>query len=140
MPRFQVVTLGEAMLRLSVRPGERIEDAPAFDVHVAGSEANVAYALARMGLRAAWASSLPPNPLGERIASTLRSGGVDVAPLVWADRGRVGTYFVQLGSPPRPTTVTYDRVGSTFALTPPARAGGTPSDWRSWFAPAGRSD
>ena len=120
MPRFQVVTLGEAMLRLSVRPGERLEDAPAFDVHVAGSEANVAYALARMGVRAAWASALPPNPLGERIASTLRAGGVDLAPLVWLDRGRVGTYFVQLGSPPRPTTVTYDRVGSSFALASPS--------------------
>jgi 2-dehydro-3-deoxygluconokinase len=114
--RFQVVTLGEAMLRLSVRPGDRLEDAPAFDVHVAGSEANVAYALARMGVRAGWASALPSNPLGERIASTLRAGGVDVTPLVWLDRGRVGTYFVQLGSPPRPTTVTYDRVGSAFAV------------------------
>ena len=49
MTRLQVVTLGEAMLRLSVRPGDRLEDAAAFDVHVAGSEANVAYALARMG-------------------------------------------------------------------------------------------
>lgn len=120
MSRLQVVTLGEAMLRLSVRPGDRLEDATAFDVHVAGSEANVAYALARMGVRAGWASALPPNPLGERIAATLRAGGVDVAPLAWLDRGRVGTYFVQLGSPPRPTTVTYDRVGSAFALATPA--------------------
>lgn len=119
MARFQVVTLGEAMLRLSVRPGDRLEDAAAFDVHVAGSEANVAYALARMGVRSGWASALPRNPLGERIASTLRAGGVDVAPLVWLDRGRVGTYFVQLGSPPRPTTVTYDRAGSAFAVATP---------------------
>jgi 2-dehydro-3-deoxygluconokinase len=120
VPRFQVVTLGEAMVRLSVRPGDRLEDAPAFDVHVAGSEANVAYALARMGVLAGWASALPGNPLGERVASTLRAGGVDLTPVVWAERGRVGTYFVQLGSPPRPTTVTYDRAGSTFALTGPS--------------------
>src|SRR5947208_2995426 len=74
------------MLRLSVRPGDRIEDAPAFDVHVAGSEANVAYAAARVGLRAAWASVLPDNPLGRRVVTTLAGGGAaairDVAPLL----------------------------------------------------------
>src|SRR5438552_906002 len=31
------------MLRLSVPTGERLEDAPAFDVHVAGTEANVTF-------------------------------------------------------------------------------------------------
>src|SRR5260370_952003 len=36
----QLVTLGEAMLRLSVRPGDRIEDAGALEVHVAGPAAN----------------------------------------------------------------------------------------------------
>jgi len=41
--RLQLVTIGEAMLRLSVRAGDRLEDAPTFDVHIAGSEANVAF-------------------------------------------------------------------------------------------------
>lgn len=118
-PRVEVTTLGEALIRLSVRPGDRIQDAPAFDVHVAGSEANVAYALARVGVGSAWASVLPSNPLGERIATTLRSGGVDLAPVTWVEEGRVGTYFVELGSPPRPTMVTYDRAGSTMALASP---------------------
>lgn len=115
-----MVTLGEAMLRLSVRPGKLIESAPAFDVHVAGSEANVAFALARMGVPSAWVSALPPNPLGHRVAITLRSAGVDVDSVVWTE-GRLGTYFVQLGSPPRPTTVTYDRSDSTMALATPDR-------------------
>jgi hypothetical protein len=43
-----VVTLGEAMLRLSVPPGVRLDRTGAFDVHVAGSEVNVAAAL-RLG-------------------------------------------------------------------------------------------
>lgn len=113
-----MVTLGEAMLRFSVRPGELIESAPAYDVHVAGSEANVAFALARMGVRSGWISALPPNPLGYRVATTLRSAGVDVDSVVWT-QGRLGTYFVQLGSAPRPTTVTYDRSDSTMALATP---------------------
>ncbi|HEX4213663.1 MAG TPA: sugar kinase [Candidatus Dormibacteraeota bacterium] len=118
-PRFQVTTLGEAMLRFSVRPGDRISDAPAYQIHVAGSEANVAHALARVGLAASWASVLPRNPLAERIASTLRSGGVDLSTVVWTERGRVGTYFVELAVPPRPTTVVYDRAGSTMAVATP---------------------
>jgi 2-dehydro-3-deoxygluconokinase len=116
VPRRQLVTLGEAMLRLSVRPGDRIEDAPAFDVHVAGSEANVAYAAARVGLRAAWVSVLPDNPLGHRVATTLSAGGVDTSLVRWRPAGRLGLYFVELGAAPRPVSVTYDRAASTMAL------------------------
>lgn len=115
---LDVVTLGEAMLRFSVRPGDLIETAPAYDVHVAGAEANVAFALARMGVRSGWISSLPRNPLGQRVATTLRSAGVDVDSVVWTE-GRLGCYFVQLGAAPRPTVVTYDRSGSTMALATP---------------------
>jgi 2-dehydro-3-deoxygluconokinase len=115
----EVTTLGEAMIRFSVRSGERILEAPSYDVHVAGSEANVAYALSRVGIPAAWASVLPRGPLGQRVAVTLRSGGVDLAPLAWVDQGRVGTYFVEIAAPPRPTSVTYDRAGTTMALATP---------------------
>jgi len=117
--RVAVSTLGEAMLRLSVPTGGRIQDAPAFDVHVGRPEANVAYALARVGVRSSWASVLPRNPLGERVASVLASGGVDLAPVVWADRGRLGTFFVEGGASPRPTLVVYDRSGSTMAEATP---------------------
>jgi 2-dehydro-3-deoxygluconokinase len=43
---------------------------------------------------------------------------VNVDSVVWTE-GRLGTYFVQLGDPPRPTTVIYDRAGSTMALATP---------------------
>ena len=116
MPKRQLVTLGEAMLRLSVKPGDRVEDAPAFDVHVAGSEANVAYAAARVGVRTAWTSVLPDNPLGHRVATTLSAGGVDTSLVRWEPGGRLGLYFVELGAAPRPSSVTYDRAASTMAL------------------------
>lgn len=113
--RAQLVTLGEAMLRLSVRPGDRLEDAPAFDVHVAGSEANVAFAAARVGLRSAWVSALPANPLGRRVAATLAAAGVDTANVRWIEGGRLGLYFVELGAAPRPISVVYDRGRSALA-------------------------
>ena len=116
---MQLVTLGEAMLRLSVRPGDRLEDAPAFDVHVAGTEANVAFAAARVGLCSAWVSALPTNPLGRRVAATLAAGGVDVSLVQWVEGGRLGLYFVELGAAPRPISVVYDRANSAIAEATP---------------------
>jgi 2-dehydro-3-deoxygluconokinase len=117
--RAQLVTLGEAMLRLSVRPGDRLEDAAAFDIHVAGSEANVAFAAARVGLRSAWVSALPANPLGRRVAATLAAAGVDTSNVCWVEGGRLGLYFVELGAAPRPISVLYDRARSVFAEATP---------------------
>ncbi|HET7466427.1 MAG TPA: sugar kinase [Candidatus Dormibacteraeota bacterium] len=122
----QLVTLGEAMLRLSVRPGDRLEDAAALEVHVAGSEANVAYAAARVGLRSAWVSALPDNPLGHRIVNTLGAAGVDTSLVRWVANARLGLYFVELASAPRPISVTYDRAHSAMA-----KASVDDFDWRA---------
>jgi 2-dehydro-3-deoxygluconokinase len=117
--RAQLVTVGEAMLRLSVGAGHRLEDAHYFDVHVAGSEANVAYAAARVGLRSAWVSALPANPLGRRVAGTLAAGGVDTSLVRWVEGGRLGLYFVEMGAAPRPISVVYDRAASAMAEAAP---------------------
>lgn len=110
-----LVTLGEAMLRLWVPAGERLEDAPAYRVTVAGAEANVAMAAARMGVSAAWLSRLPDSPLGKRAAREIAGHGVDVSHVVWDGTMRMGTYFVELSVPPRSPTVVYDRAGSAAA-------------------------
>lgn len=114
------------MLRLSVASGHRLEDAQHFDVHVAGSEANVAFAAARVGLRASWVSALPANPLGRRVATTLGAGGVDTSLVHWVQGGRLGLYFVEMGSSPRPISVVYDRAGSAMAQASPELF-----DWRA---------
>ncbi len=118
-PLWDVATIGEAMLRLSVPAGERLEDAPSYQVHVAGAESNVAYALARVGLRSSWTSALPRNPLGQRVASTLAGGGVDLSSVCWSDTGRLGVYFVETGCAPRPTMVSYDRADSLMVRATP---------------------
>ena len=117
--RAQLVTVGEAMLRLSVRSGDLLEDAEAFHVHVAGSEANVAFAATKVGLRSAWVSALPSNPLGRRVATTLAAGGVDISLVRWVEGGRLGLYFVELGAAPRPISVVYDRAESAMARATP---------------------
>lgn len=106
---FDVVALGEVMLRYSVPPGERIETAPRYHVGIGGAEANVAVALSRMGRSAAWISRLPQSPLGHRVSRALAAQGVDVGYVSWDETARMGTYYVELSVPPRPAAVVYDR-------------------------------
>jgi 2-dehydro-3-deoxygluconokinase len=111
----EVVTVGEALLRLGVQPGVRLETAPSLDVHVGGAEANVAVALAGLGRKVGWFSILPDNSLGRRVAETLSALGVNVSELRWVEQGRLGTYYVEHSVPPRPVRVIYDRADSAFS-------------------------
>jgi 2-dehydro-3-deoxygluconokinase len=116
-----LVAIGEVMLRLAVPSPARIETARQLDVQVGGAEANVAAACARLGLRAAWISAVPANAWGERIRRELTGHGVDCSHLRVMDDARVGVYFLEFATPPRPIRVLYDRRDSAFArLTPEA--------------------
>ena len=107
------------MLRLSVPPGDRLEVADQLDLHVAGSEANTAIALAQLGRQVTWLSRLPDNPLGRRVVREIRGAGVDTSHVRWVTGARMGVYFVELASPPRPVSVVYDRAGSAAAELEP---------------------
>jgi 2-dehydro-3-deoxygluconokinase len=112
MTTLDLITIGEAMLRLSVPPNMLLAEAPHFNVHTAGAESNVAVAVARMGYRARWLSRLTDNILGRRITHELSSFGVDCSQVVWTPEDRVGTYYLEFGAQPRPTRVIYDRAYS----------------------------
>src|SRR2546423_15036190 len=88
--RFDLMSLGECMVRLSPPGHGRIEFSPTLEVHVGGGEYNVAYALARLGLRTAFASRLVDNPLGRIILNHARTVGVDVGSTVVAKYDGVG--------------------------------------------------
>lgn len=107
-----VVTLGETMVRLSPKGQLRLDQTLELEVAPGGAEANVAVALARLGMRAGWISKLPEHPFSHLIVGELRRHGVDTSRVVWTPEGRVGTYFFERGVPPRPPRVWYDRKGS----------------------------
>jgi 2-dehydro-3-deoxygluconokinase len=114
-PRFEVTTLGEMLVRLSVPSGRRLEQASQLDMHPAGAEANVVTLLARLERRTCWLGALPQNPLGRLAFHALRTAGVDTTGIHWKDEGRMGTYYVEFGEPPRGIQVTYDRAHSCAA-------------------------
>jgi 2-dehydro-3-deoxygluconokinase len=115
MGRF--LAFGEVMLRLSPPGRELLLQTPRLDVWIAGAEANVATALARLGHDVAFAGAVPDNDLGHAVVTALRGHGVDTAGI--QRRGeRMGLYFVTSGAGMRATEVIYDRAHSSFAETP----------------------
>ena len=111
-PRFDVTTLGEMLVRLSVPSGKRLEAASQLDVYPAGAEANVATLLARLERKTYWVGALPKNAPGRFAAHALRAAGVETDGVIWKESGRMGTYYVEFGEPPRGVQVTYDRAHS----------------------------
>lgn len=118
--RWDVLTLGETMVRYTPKGYTRLEEAAELEVRVGGSESNVAAALVRLGLRAAWASRLPRNPLGTMVERRLRGLGVDTSAVRWVQGERMGTYYIEPGVPPRSGTVLYDRAGSAASRMAPS--------------------
>jgi 2-dehydro-3-deoxygluconokinase len=111
----EVLTFGEAMIRLSPPNFRRLEQARSLDVQVGGAELNTAVALARLGHSAAWVSRLTDNPLGRLIANHAREAGVSIEHIVWTPDDRVGVYFLEFGAAPRASSVLYDRKGAAIA-------------------------
>src|SRR2546428_14132229 len=94
------------MVRLSPPAGQRLDDARQLDVHVGGSELNVAAGAARLGLRTRWVSRLAETPRGRLIACRAGEAGGALPP---APRGgRVG----------RGVVFCWVRAGRLLARTP----------------------
>jgi 2-dehydro-3-deoxygluconokinase len=110
-----VITFGEAMIRLSPPNFRRLEQARSLDVQVGGAELNTAVALARLGRSTAWVSRLTDNPLGRLIANQAREAGVSTEHVVWTPEDRVGVYFLEFGAAPRASSVLYDRKDTAIA-------------------------
>jgi 2-dehydro-3-deoxygluconokinase len=119
MAETEIVTFGEAMVRLSPPNFRRLEQARSLDVQVGGAELNTAVALARLGHSSAWVSRLTDNPLGRLIANHAREAGVSTEHVVWTREDRVGVYFLEFGAAPRASSVLYDRKGSAIAAVAP---------------------
>ena len=127
---MDLVTFGEAMVRLTPPAFQRLEQAHSFDVHVGGSELNVAVLAARLGVKSRWVSRLPDNALGRMIEARAREQGVD-AHVEWTADARAGLYFVELDAGSRARNVLYDRAESAISRVTPGSI-----DWASVFTGA----
>jgi 2-dehydro-3-deoxygluconokinase len=123
-----VISFGEAMLRLTPPRFDRLDRTPSLDISPGGAELNSAVTVAALGVPARWVSVLPDAPLGRNLARLALAHGVDLRHVNWTpeDEGRMGLYFLEEGTDPRPSAVYYDRAGSAFARLSPGAF-----DWES---------
>ena len=117
----RVVTFGEAMIRLTPPRNERLERTRSLDLSPGGAELNTAVTLACLGYRAQWVGVLPDTGPGRFILRQAREHGVDMTQAVMTpeSEGRTGLYFLEEGTDPRPSAVTYDRANSAMSRVKP---------------------
>src|SRR5438874_296687 len=119
--KYDLVSLGECMIRLSPPGYGRIEFAPVLEVWVGGGEYNVSYALARLGMRTAWIGGLNSSPMGAIIRNHARAVGMDVSHAVErkydgvGKKDRIGLNFTEVGISKRASVTLYDRGHSATA-------------------------
>lgn len=114
----KVITLGDVMMRLSTPGFTRFTQTETFKIHYAGSEGNVASALAGWGVSAVHVTRFPENDFGRAATESLRKFGVDTGSIVYGDE-RLGLYFLENGAMQRSSRIIYDRFDSAFAHIKP---------------------
>jgi 2-dehydro-3-deoxygluconokinase len=135
---LDLLSSGECMIRLSPAGHGRLEFASALEVWVGGGEYNVAYALARLGLRTGWTSRLVDNPLGRLVLNHARAVGVDVSEVILAPydgvgkKDRIGLNFTEVGTSVRASVTMYDRGHSAASHLKPGEV-----NWKRIFVERG---
>ncbi len=116
-PKF--ITFGEIMLRLTPPNYEKIRVTTSFEASYGGAEANIALALANLGIDSTFFSVVPNNSLGKSAVRMLRSNDVHCTPVILSTpeetpTHRLGTYYLETGYGIRPSKVIYDRKHSAI--------------------------
>ena len=113
---FDLLSLGEILLRLSPPNNERIVRGDMFEKQVGGAELNVASGVSLLGLRSGIISRIPESSIGLFAKNKIRFCGVSDDYLVYDDSrdARLGVYYYENGAYPRKPGVVYDRQHSSM--------------------------
>lgn len=113
---FDLLSLGEILLRLSPPDNERIVRGDTFQKQVGGAELNVVSGVSLLGLRTGMISMLPDNALGTYAKNRVRFCGVSDDYLIYDKDtdARLGIYYYENGAYPRKPSVVYDRKHASF--------------------------
>lgn len=114
--KYDVITLGEILLRLSTPINGRLAQGDTLMKHLGGAELNIASEIGQLGLKTAIISKIPNNLLDAFIKNQLNSSRVSESYLTYddSDDSRIGIYYYEYGSYPRKPRVVYDRKHSSI--------------------------
>lgn len=113
---FDLIGMGEVMLRLSPPGKEKISQSETFEKNAGGSELNVVSGAAMLGLRSAIITKIPKNKMGHFIRNKVRYGNVSDDHIIYdySDARRLGIYYYESGVYPRKSSCIYDRAASSM--------------------------
>lgn len=113
---YDLIGMGEVMLRLSPPGKEKISQSETFEKNAGGSELNVVSGAAMLGLRSAIITKLPKNKMGHFIRNKIRYGNVSDDHIVYdtSPNNRLGIYYYESGVYPRKSSCIYDRAASSM--------------------------
>lgn len=113
---FDLLSLGEVLLRLSPPDNERLVKGDMLRKQVGGAELNVVSGVSLLGLRTGIISKLPANDIGVFAKNRIRFCGVSDDYLVYDESpdARLGIYYYENGAYPRKPGVVYDRKNSSI--------------------------
>jgi len=114
----RIVTFGEIMLRLKSPGFERLLQSSVLEATFGGGESNVAQSLANYGNEVSFVTALPENAIADACIAELRKFGVDTSRII-RQGNRIGIYVLEAGANQRPSTVLYDRAGSSISEARP---------------------
>lgn len=114
--KFDILTFGQLLLRLSPPSNHRLVRGESFSKQVGGAELNVAVGGSLLGLKTGIISKLPSHDIGQFIKNKIRSYGISDDYLLFDEDedARVGIYFYENGAYPRKPKVIYDRESESF--------------------------
>lgn len=93
----EVITFGELLVDfVSTESGVSLIEAPAFEKAPGGAPANVAVALARLGVSAGFVGKVGNDDFGHFLVQTLRDNGVDTSAVLFETQARTALAFVSL--------------------------------------------
>jgi 2-dehydro-3-deoxygluconokinase len=113
---FDLIALGEILLRLSPPNNERLVRGDILHKQTGGAELNVVSGSSMLGLRTGIISKIPSNDIGYFVKNYIRFCGVSDDYLIYdnSKEARLGIYFYENGAQPRKPTIVYDRLNSSM--------------------------
>ena len=113
---FDIIGMGEVMLRLSPPNKEIISQSEMFEKNAGGSELNVVSGAAMLGVRSAIITKLPEGKIGNFIRNKIRYTNVSDDYIIYdkSENKRLGVYYYESGVYPRKSSVIYDRKNSSM--------------------------
>jgi 2-dehydro-3-deoxygluconokinase len=113
---FDIIALGEILLRLSPPNDERLVRGDLFQKQTGGAELNVVSGASMLGMHTGIISKIPSNDIGFFVKNYIRFCGVSDDYLIYDDskEARLGIYFYENGAHPRKPAIVYDRLHSSM--------------------------